>query len=360
MKILHVITSLHIGGAEKLMLDLLPRLKERGYEVSLFLFDGTDTPFHRDLISLGIRVICSSVGTSVYNPIHILRLRKILKNYDIVHTHNFSPQLFSAIARIGIRNVYFCTTEHSTSNRRRSWKWYTLVDRWMYRQYNCVIAVSGQAANNLLNHLKYEGVSIYQIPNGINVNRYFRAFPSPEILERFPHSNLICMVASFRTAKDHYTLIKSMQLLSEKYQLLLVGEGDTQKSCQAYANNLGVNDRVHFLGMRTDIPEILKAASVVVLSSHYEGLPLSSIEGMASSRPFIASDVDGLREVVDGYGILFPHEDAIALASDIKRVCENKTFREEVVARCENRALMYDINITADQYDQLYCTLCKP
>lgn len=354
MNILHVITSLHIGGAEKLMSDLLPRLKEKGHEVSLFLFDGVDTPLLRSLDSQGIRIIRSSSGTSVYNPIHILRLRKILKDYDIVHTHNFSPQLFSAVASIGIRGVYFFTTEHSTSNRRRAWRWYTPMERWMYRQYNRIIAVSGQAAENLRKHLKCADISICQISNGIDVQKYIQAPPSSAILSQFPNCNLICMVASFRPAKDHYTLIKSMQLLSEKYHLLLVGVGDTQEDCRVYVRSLGIDNRVHFLGMRSDVPEILKASSVVVLSSHYEGLPLSSIEGMASGRPFVSSNVDGLREIVKGFGILFPQGDATALAGEIKKVCEDDKWREEVVSRCKKRALSYDIDIMVERYTQLY------
>lgn len=100
MKILHVITSLRTGGAEKLMIELLPRLKEYGYEVDLLLFDGTDTAFRRDAESSGIKVMELGKGGSVYSPIKLFKLFSYLKKYDVVHTHNTAPQFFAAISSI--------------------------------------------------------------------------------------------------------------------------------------------------------------------------------------------------------------------------------------------------------------------
>ena len=80
MKILHVITSLRTGGAEKLMVDLLPRLRDLGNDVELLLFDGTLTPFYEELENMGITIHHLAIGGNVYNPLNIFRLRKYLKN----------------------------------------------------------------------------------------------------------------------------------------------------------------------------------------------------------------------------------------------------------------------------------------
>ena len=164
------------------------------------------------------------------------------------------------------------------------------------------------------------------------------------------------MVAAFREQKDQPSLIRAMALLPEEYSLRLVGTGDPKliAECKQLVKELMLERRVHFLGMRTDVPEILKSSSVVVLSSHYEGLSLSSIEGMASGHPFIASDVDGLHEIVDGYGILVPHEDPQALADAIRRVSENREYAKQVADRCVERARMFDISVMAEKYCQLY------
>ena len=152
MRILHVITSLRTGGAEKLMVDLLPRLKDGGHEVDLLLFDGIDTQFRRDAEAAGIKVFDLGIGGSVYSPKRLFKLLPYLKQYDIVHTHNTAPQLFAAIGKV-LCSVVLCTTEHTTSNRRRRWRWYALVDRWMYNRYRKVVCISQKAEDNLRNYI---------------------------------------------------------------------------------------------------------------------------------------------------------------------------------------------------------------
>ena len=85
----------------------------------------------------------------------------------------------------------------------------------------------------------------------------------------------------------------------------LIGDGVRRRECETIADNLGVNDRVKFWGVRTDVPRLLKTSDIVVMSTHYEGMSLSNIEGMASGKPFVASNVKGIREITEGAGILF-------------------------------------------------------
>ena len=112
MRILHVITSLRTGGAEKLMVDLLPRLKAKGHEVDLLLFYGTDTPFRRAAEEAGIKVLDLGKGGSVYSPLRLLKLIPYLKKYDIIHTHNTAPQLFAAIGSIFNSATLYTRTQH--------------------------------------------------------------------------------------------------------------------------------------------------------------------------------------------------------------------------------------------------------
>ena len=108
------------------------------------------------------------------------------------------------------------------------------------------------------------------------------------------------------------------------------------------------------MGVRPDVPDILEQSDIVVLSSHWEGLSLSSIEGMASGRPFVASDVDGLHEIVNGAGILFHEGDDIELARKIQELCENPQLYKQVARQCQERAERYDILVMANKYLELY------
>lgn len=359
MKILHVITSLRTGGAEKLMVDLLPRLKAKGLDVDLLLFDGTDTLFRRDVEAAGIKVYDLGIGGSVYSPKRLLKLIPYLKKYNVVHTHNTAPQLFAAIGGV-LCSVVLCTTEHNTSNRRRGWRWYAAIDRWMYSRYSHVICISQKAEENLRASLKSDSDCISTVNNGIDTRVFANALPAIDIRAKFPvDARIITMVAAFRWEKDQPTLIRAIKQLPENFHLILVGAGVRQDECRQLAESIGVCDRVRFLGLRTDVPSVLKASDYIVMSSHFEGLSLSSLEGMSAGKPFLASDVDGLREVVKGAGVLFPHEDSEALAREILHLDSDPVYADEVAKRCVKRAADYDIEKMVNGYINVYNNILK-
>jgi len=100
---------------------------------------------------------------------------------------------------------------------------------------------------------------------------------------------------------------------------------------------------VTFLGKKANVPSLLAAADAVVLSTHYEGMSLSVIEGMASGKPFVASDVMGVREQVKDAGVLFQESDEAALANVLKTLRDNPGYALEVSAKCREVATKYDI-----------------
>ncbi|MDE6119737.1 MAG: glycosyltransferase, partial [Muribaculaceae bacterium] len=355
MKILHVITSLRTGGAEKLMVDLLPRLKAKGLEVDLLLFDGSDTPFRQEIESKGIKVFDLGVGGSVYSPLRLLKLILFLKNYHVVHTHNTAPQLYGAIASF-FKRVKLVTTEHGGSNRRRAIKGFRTIDKWMYRQYDNVICIAEKTKENLLNYLGVDLPGVVTINNGVDIARYANALPSEELEAIAPDSRKIMMVAGFRWEKDQDTLIKAVVELPDHFHLFLVGDGVRRPELEALAYQSGISDRVHFLGMRSDVDNLLHAVDYIVMSSHFEGLSLSSVEGMSVGKPFLASDVDGLREVVQGAGILFPHEDPKALAEEIMQLENSSELYKSISTSCYERAWQFDLNEMVEGYFNIYCT----
>lgn len=349
MKILQVITSLSTGGAEKLISEIAPMLRDKGHQVDVLAFDGADTAFKKVLTDKGIKVYSFGKGCNVYNPLFILRLTKLMKNYDIVHTHNTAPQLFAAIGSV-LCSVVLCTTEHSTSNRRRDWKCYAWIDKWMYSRYKKIICISNQAENNLRKYIP-KVKNVCTIFNGVDINRFHNAKPLDSLKST---KNVVVMVAGFRYQKDQDTLIRAFTHLDkDKYELWLVGDGERRPILEKMIYELGLNN-VKLLGIRNDIPNVLQTADIVVMSSHFEGLSLSNIEGMSVNKPFISSNVDGLREVVDGYGLLFPHGDDKALSSIIMKLSDDKAYYQQVAAKCWERAQMFDIQKMVDAYNDVY------
>lgn len=353
MKVLHIITSLHTGGAEKLIVDLAPRLCNLGHSIDVVLFDGSDTPFKQQLSASGIKIIELNKGGSVYNPLHIFRLIPIIRQYDIVHTHNTAPQLFTAIASL-FSKATLLTTEHNTTNRRRDWWWYKPIDRFMYNQYKEVICISDQAEENLRNYIGKCRANITTIYNGVDVQKYATAHPSNDLNMIAPNCKKIIMVAGFRYQKDQDTLIRATALLPKNFHTFLVGDGERREVCENLAISEGVADRVHFMGIRMDVPKLLKAADYVVMSSHWEGLSLASIEGMSVGKPFLASDVDGLREMTINAGILFRHQNAAQLAEKIMMLDESPSKYQQIAQQCFDKAKLFDISIMAEKYYNVY------
>lgn len=353
MRILHIITSLHTGGAEKLIVDLIPRLRKLGHSVDVVLFDGSDTPFKQQLSASGIKIIELNKSGSVYNPLHIFRLIPIIRQYDIVHTHNTAPQLFTAIASL-FSKATLITTEHNTTNRRRDWWWYKPIDRFMYNQYKEVICISDQAEENLRNYIGKCRANITTIYNGVDVQKYATAHPSNDLNKIAPNCKKIIMVAGFRYQKDQDTLIRATALLPQNFHTFFVGDGERRELCENLSISEGVTDRVHFMGIRMDVPKLLKAADYVVMSSHWEGLSLASIEGMSVGKPFLASDVDGLHEMTINAGILFRHQNAAQLAEEIMILDENPSKYQQIAQQCADKAKLFDISIMSEKYNNVY------
>ena len=362
MRILQVITSLEMGGAETLVVNLIPRLQALGNTVDLCIFNGKETPLTQRLRKESPKTKVYALGHGVYNPLYIFKLVKIMKNYDIVHAHNSSPQLFVAIASL-FSHTNLVSTEHNTSNQKRNWKWYRPIESWMYGRYDHVICISKIAEEKLREYMGGEWLvkslnkykSITTINNGIDVNIISEAEPCKELLDLKESRKSILMVAGFRKQKNQDTIIRALSLLGkEKYEAWFAGIGERMEEVKQLALSLGVSERVRFLGLRTDIPNVLRAADVIVMSSHWEGLSLSNVEGMSAHKPFIASDVNGLKEVTKGYGILFPHEDAKVLAEEIKYLASDEAYYKEIAERCYNRALEFDISNTVNGYADIY------
>lgn len=357
MKVLHVINYLSDGGgAEKLMEELLPQMKMNGVDVSVAVLRSMDTQNSRNIIRSGVKIIPIGTGNRLYSPVKMLRLSRIMRDYDIVHSHLTAPFLSCAFNKFftKARLVY---TLHNTDTRFRHSIFGSYLEKLVLGLYDSVICCSREAELALRSFLGNNKINICTINNGINLAKFQHAGTCEE-LEKYDCRKIV-MVAVFRAQKDHETLINAIKLLPRKYQAFFVGYGERMIEMQRLSYSLNLSDRVHFLGKRTDVPQILKSADFIVLSSHYEGLSLSSIEAMSVGKPFIASDVPGLHELVKGYGVLFDEGNADQLAKEIVSLDKNLERYRDVCAKCLSRSADYDIKQMAEKYMRLYNSLLE-
>lgn len=356
MKVLQLINSLGAGGAEKLLVDAAITHSNMGVDIDILLLRNVDSPFVSKLLDHpNINVFWLSDTGSVYNPLHILKLNKHFKKYDIVHVHLFPCLYWAGISSFFGKKYKMVYTEHNTTNRRRESKIFKFLDKLIYKRFDEIVTISDSVDKKLKEHLGKSFKNLTKIYNGIDLKEIYNAQPYQKNELGLSDSTIsLIQVSSFTVQKNQDFLIKSLKELPENYSLLLVGDGVLRKSSEELANRIEVKDRVHFMGIRKDVPRLLKTADIVILSSHFEGLSLSSVEGLASGKPFLASDVPGLTEVVENAGILFEDDNMDSLVSQINQLRNNQALQDEIVSKCQERAKKYDIVTMCRQYQALY------
>ncbi|WP_343563052.1 glycosyltransferase [Sphingobacterium sp.] len=358
MRVLQVINSLSVGGAENLLCESLPFYVDCNIDIATLtsrnnvLYNKAQNSTKGKIFELG--------NGSVYNPFVIVKLLKLIRNYDIIHIHLFPSLYFVVVANLLLfRRRKLIYTEHSTNNRRRSGFLLRIVDKFIYRHIDAIISIAQDVDKELKAHLGANSLSkVILIENGINLDKFIKAeaYPKSQFFND-PNSKILIQVSSFRFPKDQKTLIQALTHLPDIYKLILVGTGPLLEDNIAFVKTLALENRVLFLGLRDDIPRLLKTSDVIVLSSKYEGLSLSSIEGMVVGKPFIASDVKGLREIVKGNGLIFPFGDAKELAYQIGISVNDLEKREQIISTCYQKAIQYDIKNMVKRYIDIYSLL---
>lgn len=369
MKILYIINSLVSGGAEKLFEQVVPLINNvEGFEIDVLLLSDKNNVFDQYLLKQGIDIEVVKYN-SIYDVRNIFAIKKKImsQRYDIVHAHLFPTQYWVAIAKIFTANIHikYITTEHSTHNRRREILYFRPIDKFIFSKYDIVISITENTKENLINWIdpkKKNSNKHIVVENGITFEEIKKALPyrkSDLISGIEENDKLICMVGRFSEAKDQPTLIHAVSKLSEDVHLVFVGEGPLIQDSKKLANDLDISNRVHFLGFRQDIPQILKTIDIAVLSSHWEGFGLFAVEAMAAEKPILVSDVQGLREVVNNPELTFKVEDSMQLSIKIKELLDNSPKAKKAIAYSCKRYLNYDINYNVEKHLKIYKNIIK-
>ncbi len=356
MRVLQVIDSLRIGGAEMLVVNLHAGFRARGIECEYYLLHAEHNQLEQRLAELGAR-IHAPLSASVYSPLHIMELSRHLRTFDynLVQVHLFPAQLWAACGGwLADRALPLVTTEHSTYARRRK-PWYRGIDRWMYGRYHRVASISPAATRGLTAWLPEVGGKITECPNGVNVD-FFASAVTPgkqAFFSAAEHVSVILCVGSLEHVKGQDILLRAVSLIPD-ILLALVGDGPLCGELHALAAELGIESRVRFLGRRMDVAQLLKAADLYVQPSRWEGFGIAALEAMASGKAIVASDVPGLAQVVGDAGLLFPAGDAAQLARSISTALDNPDLRQRLAQRAQQRARMFSLDTTLDCYEKLY------
>ncbi len=324
MRIIHVVDSMEIGGAETIVAQLCRAHREHGHDPSvccLVRLGPLGAQLHRE----GFRVDVVG-GKRTLETMWKLRRYFHLHRPDAVHTHNLFATVVSAIPA-KTSGAVVVATRHGLCEPPFAW-WpeirYSIAARWC----DWVVAVCDAAAENLATAPFAAKSRIIRVYNGTAPDG------GTDILKP-EHSFTLVTVGRLAPAKDQQTLLIAFAIAAERVSdlhLLIVGCGALEVQLRRHAAELGISEKVTFCGEQQNVTPYLRAANVFALSSISEGLPISLLEAMSHALPVIVTDVGGMREVVQrcGAGVVVPRSDPNSFAAAIIDYAQRRASLAEI------------------------------
>lgn len=316
-------TGARVGGTETMIMEYAQHLHRQGYDVRVrsLVEDG---PVISLLRQEGIRADSVRMR-GAYDVGGLVRLVARLRRErpDILHTFLFHANILGRIAGRFLRIPVVISSQRSIDDWRRLP--HTLLDRWTAPWADLIISNSEAGRRRLLVRERLPAEKVITIHNGLDLSKYRLDGAARSVADSLgidPTAPIVGMIANLLPSKGYDLFLRAAsEVLTQvgHARFLVVGEGRLRTQLMGLASECGLEDKVLFLGYRRDIPELLSAMDVFVLSSRWEGLPVAVLEAMAMAKPVVATDVGGVSElVVDGEtGILVPPGSSHELARGI-------------------------------------------
>ena len=359
-----VVHWMQIAGAEVLVRETIQRLGNR-IDPTVFCLDSVGQ-IGEELRAAGVPVVCLNrrAGRD-YGVAWRLAREARRRRVQVVHAHQYTPFFYAALARVvSLGGFRLILTEHGrhypdvVNPLRRG------VNRLLLGPLaDAVNACCAFSAGALYRIDGFPGRRIEVIENGIDPEAYVGNEPRDRVRERLglrADRRYIATVARFHPVKDHPTLLRAFAEVASvrpDVDLLLAGDGPCRSDLERLATNLGIADRVRFLGIRRDVPDLLTVADLFALTSVSEAASLTLLEAMAAGRPVVVTDVGGNPELVRDNidGALFPRGDHAAGATAVLRMLDDPAFAAACGRSARERVLEYfSLTRTVNRYHALY------
>ena len=360
IKVLHLVTSLEVGGAQHGMLLGLPRFDSDQYEhIVCSIMDRMQMASQFREAGVEVR----SLGLSRKTDIGVvLRLRALLKEIrpDVLHTYLLHGNILGRLIGRLVGVPVLIGSERTIGQAR---KWGRLATRLTNPLTDAVEVNSEIGGRAIERDLGVPSEKIELVRSGLDLSVFSSASRRDELRSEFgvtADQHLIVYMGRLRTVKGVEYGIRAFASALEQLpniRIVLAGEGDQRNFLSSLVSKLGISEQVDFLSVRNDVPELLSAADSVLMPSLTEGFPRTAIEAMAAGKPVIATNVGGTPEaIIDGEtGILVPARDSDALASAIVRLVGDSDLQARLGAAGRERAAQnYSVDKYVSRLDEMY------
>jgi glycosyltransferase involved in cell wall biosynthesis len=371
LKVVTLVDRLGTGGAERLAIQTTTRLDPERFDRTLCAsrrFDVAISKRHvanalEDLRSAGVRVLglkrTSAAQVWAWWPLYRLLRRE---RVDVLHTHKFGSNLWGTVIGRLARVPVIIAHEHTWSFEGKPWR--RIGDREVIaRGSTMFIAVSREDRRRMIEIEGIDPSDVMFLPNGIPAPPPATGGDVRAELGIAPGAPVIGTVSVLRPQKALDVLLRATQDLLPEFpglKVLIAGEGDRRFVLEDLAKELGIDDSVIFLGVRTDVPDVLAALDVAVSSSDFEGSPLSVMEFMEAALPIVATRVGGVPDLIEdgAHGLLVEPQDPAAFAAAVARMLRDRDAARAMGERArERRRTEFDIDVMVRRLEQLYTEL---
>jgi len=360
MKIMMIITGLGMGGAERQVCDLVDCLSKLGHQVLLVSLTGSSVNRPQ---SIAVKLVELEMAKSPFGFIKAYQsTRRLINEFkpDVVHSHMVHANIFARLLRLTTAIPRLVCTAHSTNEGGRGRILaYRLTDRLCDMSTN----VSQEAVDAFVQQGAVPAGRMLAMHNGIDTDHFrfssvsrIKLHAELGLAEDVP---LLLAVGRLTAAKDYPNLLTAFSSLPSSFdhaRLAIIGAGEEEENLKARVIQLGLSDRVHFLGLRRNVNEWMSAADVFVLSSAWEGFGLVVAEAMACERVVVATDCGGVKEVVGDAGFLVPPRDSQLLADALVKALSLPMAEKDKLTKLARSRVVerYSIDSVCEKWLSIY------
>ncbi len=348
-------------GVKRLFAWMIPRFDHERYNVSLVSLRRKDLS-EDTLEQIGVDVVYlgrHKFDLRTYGQLlHVLRQKRA----DVVHMHGYGATTFGRLCawRMGIPSVLHEHANHTDT------PWFQKVaDRLLAPHTDLAIAVSESTAEFTIRARLMPAERTKVVYLGSPLDEFARQRSADDIaaarasLGIAPSTIAVGTVTRLMPSKGNQYLVDAVPELVGRHsrvRVLIVGEGELQPELEARARALNLGDRLVFVGFRRDVADVLAALDIVVFPSLWEGTPLTAFEALASGKPMVATDADGLLDILTDRvdALVVPKRDAHQLARAIGELIEHPALAAQLAAGATRTGAQYDIAVFVHKMERLY------
>ena len=363
MRIVHIISSLGVFGAESVLLNIISALennKDEPYLICLKNKNKLEPKIYTRAKEAGVPVkIISCINRFDVGAISLIVKFIKKRQIEVIHTHNYKSNMYGVIAAKFAKVPVVCTL-HGWVAENSKVRFYEFIDRLIIRRMDHIVTVSPAIRKDI----EISGINpkkITYIPNAVDVNRFSCSHKSSDLRQKLGLKNSLVVGAIGRLVpeKGHKYLLKAFKGISSAVpaaKLLMVGDGYLKDDLMAQAQNLGISDKVVFVGIQDDIVSVYEAIDVLVLSSLTEGLPLVILEAMSMKVPVVASAVGSIPYIINnGEGILVEPKNIEELERAMFVALHDKALGRRMGEKAREKVTTnFSLEIFSQNYINLY------